>query len=74
MSTDFYSRMFERERAEQEAYARQHGYIVNDGNDTHYVYFLAPREHGPLAQCNSRWDAVRIAYALAKTFPKEAKP
>jgi hypothetical protein len=69
MANSFYGRAFEREQAEQEAYAAAHGYTITD-RDEHTHYIDAVRHRGPLALCASRWDAIRIAYALAKTFPK----
>ncbi len=57
-----------REFLELEAYAREHGYIVKDSKDgRHYVYKRGPPL--PVADCLSHWDAVRVAYDLAKAFP-----
>jgi len=56
-----------REFLELEAYAREHGYIVKDSQaGWHYVYKQG--KPFPLADCLSHWDAVRVAYDLAKAF------
>ena len=74
MPDHIFSRIFERERQEQEAYAKEHGYTVESQApakmrpETHYVY-----QQGspfPMCQCVLREQAIRIAYALAKAFPK----
>jgi len=52
---------------ELEAFARDHGYVVKDTRDGwHYVYKRGTPL--PLAECLSHWDAVRVAYDLAKAF------
>ena len=57
-----------REYLEQETYAREHGYTVKDSKDgLHYVYKQGTPF--PLADCLSHWDAVRLAYVLAKASP-----
>ncbi len=56
-----------REFLELETYAREHGYIVKDSKaGWHYVYKRGTPF--PLADCLSHWEAVRVAYHLAKSF------
>ena len=55
---------------ELETYAREQGYIVKDSRDGwHYVYKRGTPL--PLAECLSHWDAVRVAYDLAKASATE---
>jgi hypothetical protein len=75
MTESFFNTMFEQERQEMETYARGHGYTIQEienglpfsrGN----VYYVWKQEvNSPLALSVSQWAAIRIAYALAKTFP-----
>ena len=64
----------EQELQEQEAYAAARGYFVKDYDDksrSHYVFYN--QVGGALARCGWRPYAIRIAYALAKTFsPSDA--
>ncbi len=56
-----------REFLELETYARERGYIVKDSKaGLHYVYKQG--KPFPLADCLSHWEAVRVAYHLAKAF------
>lgn len=70
MPRDLWQNLFEQEIQQQEDYARDHGYFINTGREkaTHYIFKQDSRS--PLALCVSHDDAVRIAYALAKVFPK----
>lgn len=71
MAEHWTDRVFEKEEAEQEAFSQSHGYTIKDiASGMHYV--LKQTSKLPLALCVSRWDAVRIAYALAKAFPVRA--
>lgn len=71
MAEHWTERVFEKEEAEQEVFAQSRGYTIKDAaSGSHYVFKQTSAL--PLALCVSRWDAVRIAYALAKAFPVEA--
>lgn len=72
MATAF-DKIFENERAKQRTYAQEHGYTVNAGTGGFYVY-EAGNTHGPLAMCTLEWDAIRIAYALARVFARGMQP
>jgi len=53
---------------QRESYAREHGYIVKDcRGGWHYVYRQGRTL--PLADYLSHWEAVRLAYDLAKDYP-----
>ncbi len=67
MPRDLFLLAFEHESERQEAYAREHGYFIDARSDAVFYVFKQGARH-TLALCTSRFDAVMIAFALARTF------
>lgn len=72
---NFFTRMAERELEKQEAYALEHGYTIKDlvtsaGWKIFHVFRTVRTGSPSYCHCSIREDAIRIAFALAKTFPE----
>ena len=70
---DILAHQLAHELQEQEAYAHEHGYTIKDlVTASGWKIFHVYQTGSPSSRCHCaiREDAVRIAFALAKTFPK----